>query len=340
MGVHPGLIATLKTFSPKGTKVLLQTPTYNGFYGDLTASQTIAEEVPLKFVNGKFAMDFEQFEKQISVDTNSFILCNPQNPTGNCWSAEDLLRIGEICLKHRVVVLADEIHCDFVSKGQKYTPFASLPNKDVVNNSITFKAASKSFGLAAHKIAWFYTTNADYMSRIKVNHRGELNTLGIVANQGAYTPEGEEWLNQVVEYIDGNTDFAADYISRNIPMVKAYKPQGTYLMWLDMTAARREDQHQGDGRAAQPDQGRRRADAQAGADARAVGGEVRQGPHEPGRVLRQGRREPRADEHRHLTPDAGEGAAEPRQRAEADGAVLGALGPQIARSAANQGAAS
>jgi cysteine-S-conjugate beta-lyase len=236
MGVHPGLIATLKTFSPKGTKVLLQTPTYNGFYGDLTASQTIAEEVPLKIVNGKYAMDFEQFEKQISVDTNSFILCNPQNPTGNCWSAEDMLRIGEICLKHRVVVLADEIHCDFVSKGQKYTPFASLPNKDVVNNSITFKAASKSFGLAAHKIAWFYTSNADYLARIKVNHRAELNTLGIVANQGAYTPEGEEWLNQVVEYIDGNTDFAADYINRNIPMIKAYKPQGTYLMWLDMTA--------------------------------------------------------------------------------------------------------
>ena len=87
MGVHPGLIATLKTFSPKGTKVLLQTPTYNGFYGDLTASQTLAEEVPLKLVNGTFQMDFEAFEKQISVDTNSFILCNPQNPTGNCWSA-------------------------------------------------------------------------------------------------------------------------------------------------------------------------------------------------------------------------------------------------------------
>jgi cystathionine beta-lyase len=236
MGVHPGLIATLKAFSPKGTKVLLQTPTYNGFYGDLTASQTLAEEVPLKIVNGQYAMDFEQFEKQISVDTNSFILCNPQNPTGNCWSAEDLTRIGEICLKHRVVVLADEIHCDFVNKGQKYTPFASLPNKAVVDNSITFKAASKSFGLAAHKVAWFYTTNKEYLDRIKVQHRAELNTLGIIANQGAYTPEGEEWLNQVVQYIDGNHDFAVDYIAKNIPMVKAYKAQGTYLMWLDMTA--------------------------------------------------------------------------------------------------------
>lgn len=235
-GVHPGLIATLKAFSPVGTKVLLQTPTYNGFYGDLRASQTLAEEVPLKVVNGQYAMDFEQFEKQISVDTNSFILCNPQNPTGNCWSAADLTRIGEICLKHRVVVLADEIHCDFVAKGQKYTPFASLPNKDVVNNSITFKAASKSFGLAAHKTAWFYSTNADFIERIKVHHRAELNTLGIVANMGAYTPEGEEWLSQVVDYIDGNSTFAVQFISEKMPLVKAYKPQGTYLMWLDMTA--------------------------------------------------------------------------------------------------------
>lgn len=236
MGVHPGLIATLKAFSPKGSKVLLQTPTYNGFYGDLTASWTEKEEVVLKrTADGKFAMDFDAFEKQISVDTNSFILCNPQNPTGNCWSQEDLLRIGEICLKHRVVVLADEIHCDFVAKGQKYTPFASLPNKAVVDNSITFKAASKSFGLAAHKVAWFYTTNPDYLARIKQQHRAELNTLGIIANMGAYTPEGEDWLTQLVEYIDGNTSFTADYVNTKLPGVKTIKPQGTYLMWLDFT---------------------------------------------------------------------------------------------------------
>jgi cysteine-S-conjugate beta-lyase len=236
--VHPGLIATLKAFSPRGTKVLLQTPTYNGFYGDLTASGTLAEEVPLKVVNGTYQMDFEAFERQVSIDTNSFILCNPQNPTGNCWSAEPTCcASARSACRHRVVVLADEIHCDFVTKGQKYTPFASLPNKAVVDNSITFKAASKSFGLAAHKIAWFYTTNPDYLARIKVHHRAELNTLGIVANQGAYTPEGEEWLNQLVDYIDGNHDFALDYIKQHIPMVQTYsKAQGTYLMWLNMSA--------------------------------------------------------------------------------------------------------
>ena len=234
-GVHPGLIAALATFSPKGSKVLLQTPTYNGFYSDLTYTQTKAEDVPLKFVNGKFAMDFEEFEKRIAHDTHTFILCNPQNPTGNCWSAEDLTRIGEICLRHRVIVLADEIHCDWVGKGQKYTPFASLPNKAIVNNSLTFKAASKSFGLAAHKLAWFHSTNPDLLARVKVNHRADLNTMGIVANQAAIT-QGDEWLRQANEYVDGTHDMVVNYINDKIPMIKTHRAQGTYLTWLDVTA--------------------------------------------------------------------------------------------------------
>jgi cystathionine beta-lyase len=151
------------------------------------------------------------------------------------WSADDLMRIGEICLKKRVLVLADEIHCDFVSKGQKYTPFATLPNKAVVNNSVTFKAASKSFGLAAMKCAWFYSDNMDLISRIKPNNRADLTTLGMIASKAAYSG-GEDWLNQCVEYIDGNHDYVQKFINANIPMVKVgAKPQGTYLTWLDLT---------------------------------------------------------------------------------------------------------
>jgi len=145
------------------------------------------------------------------------------------------MRLGEICLRRRVVVLADEIHCDFVTKGHKYTPFASLPNKAVVDNSITFKAASKSFGLAAHKIAWFYSTNNDYMTRVRANHWIDLNTLGVIANQAAYAG-GEDWLNQVVEYVDGTHDFVAKFVKANIPMIKHVKPESTYLAWLDVTA--------------------------------------------------------------------------------------------------------
>ena len=109
---------------------------------------------------------------------------------------EDLLRIGEICLKHRVIVLADEIHCDWVTKGQKYTPFASLPNKAVVDNSITFKAASKSFGLAAHKIAWFYSTNPDYMARDQGQPPRRAQHARHRRQQGALYADGEEWLKQ------------------------------------------------------------------------------------------------------------------------------------------------
>ena len=235
-GVHPGIIATLQTFSPRGSKVLLQTPTYNGFYSDLTASGTRAEESPLRLVNGRYSMDFEDLERRISHETNTLILCNPQNPTGNCWSAEDLTRLGEICLKRRVLVLADEIHCDWVTKGNKYTPFSSLPNKDIVNNSITFKAASKSFGLAAMKHAWMFSDNPDIINRVRVNHRADLTTLGMVANKAAYTPEGEDWLNQCVAYIDANHDFVEKFVAANIPMLKVVKPQGTYLCWLDVTA--------------------------------------------------------------------------------------------------------
>ena len=235
-GVHPALIAALKTFSPKGSKVLLTTPTYNGFYGDLTASETKAEESPMKFVNGKFQWDFDDFEKRIAFDTHTFILCNPQNPTGNCWSPEDLLRIGEICLKHRVIVLADEIHCDWVSKGQKYTPFASLPNKAVVDNSITFKAASKSFGLAAHKTAWYYSTNPELTARMRPNHRADLNTLGLVANHAAIAGDGDEWSRQANEYVSGTHDLVVNFVGDKIPMIKVHRAQGTYLTWLDVTA--------------------------------------------------------------------------------------------------------
>lgn len=234
-GVHPALIAALKAFSPPGSKVLLTTPTYNGFYSDLRESQTIAEESPMKFVNGKFQIDFDDFERRISIDTHSFILCNPQNPTGNCWSADDLLRIGEICLKHRVVVLADEIHCDWVGKGQKYTPFASLSNTAVVDNSLTFKAASKSFGLAAHKVAWFYSTNPTLMARVDPYHRADLNTLGMVANLAAVA-EGEEWLRQANEYVDANHELVVNFVNEKMaPMIKVHRAEGTYLTWLDIT---------------------------------------------------------------------------------------------------------
>ena len=123
-----------------------------------------------------------------------------------------------------------------MTRGNKYTPFASLPDKRIVDNSITFKAASKSFGLAAMKCAWFFTDNQDYLARTKAHNRADLTTLGLIASRAAYAG-GEDWLNQCVDYIDGTLDYVEKYVAANIPLVKVVKPQGTYLAWLDVSKA-------------------------------------------------------------------------------------------------------
>ncbi len=233
-GVHPALIAALQAFSPPGSKVLMTTPIYNGFYSDLRYCNLEPEDSPMTWADGRYSIDFDDLESRFSDETKTFILCNPQNPTGNCWSAEDMMTLGEMCLRHGVVVLADEIHCDFVTKGQRYTPFASLPNKDVVNNSLTFKAASKSFSISSMKSAWFFSTNPDYLARVRANNRTDLTTLGMVANQAALN-EGEDWLDQLLTYIDSNHDFVEAYVKHRMPLVRYTKAQGTFLAWLDVS---------------------------------------------------------------------------------------------------------
>ena len=151
------------------------------------------------------------------------------------WSKAELTRYGEICLKHNVKVLSDEIHCDFVGKGQKYTPFSTLDDKKMVDNSITFKAASaRAFSLAGLKCAWYFATDPETFKQVQFWNRAEVSTLGIASSQAAYAG-GEAWLNQCVDYIDGNQKFANDYIKANIPLIKVgNKPEGTYLAWLDV----------------------------------------------------------------------------------------------------------
>lgn len=232
-GVHVALIAAMHAFVPPGSRVLLTTPVYSGFYSDIRFARTVAEESPMRLVDGRYQIDFDDFERRAR-RANVFILCNPQNPTGNVWSVEDLTRMGEICLEHRVVVLADEIHCDFVSSGHRYTPFASLPNRDIVDNSLTFKAVSKTFNLSAMKAAWYFSTNPDLLERVRSHTRTDLTTLGVVANQAALT-EGDDWLDRLVPYLEANHDFAEAYVRDHVPHVRYAKAQGTYLAWLDVS---------------------------------------------------------------------------------------------------------
>ncbi len=233
-GVHPALIAALKAFSPPASKVLMTTPIYSGFYTDLRETLTLSADSLGKVENGHYSIDWGDLESQMDIDTHVLILCNPQNPTGNLWSKEDLLKLGRLCLERRIVILADEIHCDFVTKGNEYIPFASLPDKDVVNNSISFKAISKTFSLAAMKNAYFFSSNQSFLDRIDAHHRADLNTLGIIANEAAYRG-GADWLDQLLPYLDANHDYVVDYTREKMPLVNYTKAQGTYLAWLDVS---------------------------------------------------------------------------------------------------------
>ncbi len=231
-GVIPGLIAALHTFAPPGSRVLFLTPAYSGFYTALRFTRTIAEECELvRGPDGSYSIDFDDFERRAG-RCNAFILCNPQNPTGNCWSKEDLTRLGEICLEHRIPVLADEIHCDFVAAGHRFTPFAGLDNAEVVQNSVTFMSASKSFSIAAMKVAWYFSDNPSYLERVDANTRSDINTLGMVATRAALD-EGAEWLGELIEYLDETHAYAASRINADLPLMRTVKPEGTYLLWLD-----------------------------------------------------------------------------------------------------------
>ena len=230
-GVHPGLIASIRTLSPPMGKVLLMTPTYNGFYSDLRHTRTLKNESVMIFENNEYTVDWDDLEARMTADTHTMLLCNPQNPTGNVWSEDDLLRIGELCLKHQVIVLSDEIHMDMVRPGHKITPFASLPDKDIVNNSLSFRAITKTFSMPASKNAYWFSTNPVLLERVKKNHQAGINTLGIVANTAAYQ-HGQDWLDQMLVYLDANHQFVEDYIKENMPEVGYTRAQGTFLTWL------------------------------------------------------------------------------------------------------------
>jgi len=235
-GVHTSIAAALRAVAPPGSKVLMTTPLYGDFYADLVFTGTHPTESQMIYTDGKYQIDWDDLERRMTPDTKAMILCNPQNPTGNVWTKAELIRIGELCLKHKIVVLSDEIHADFVTKGHKFTAFSTLDSKEIVANSITLSSANKSFSLPGLPLAWFFSTNPVLFQRMAAQDRPDMNVLGLAAHQAVYSG-GEQWLNQCVDYIDANHDFANQYIKANIPMLKVgQKPEGTYLVWLDAAA--------------------------------------------------------------------------------------------------------
>ena len=235
-GVVPAISAIFRALTLPGDKVLVMTPVYNCFFTCIRNQGCTVEESHLVYKDNTFEVDWEDFENKCADErVRLFLLCNPHNPAGRVWTKDELGRIGEICQRNHVLVISDEIHCDLVLPGYKHTPFATLGHQYALN-SITFHAASKTFNLAGLATSTAIIPNEalrkTYVAYVEDMEAHLGNIFGKVSTQAAMT-YGDEWLGELLDYVQGNIDYVADFLTTNLPKVKFHKPQATYMMWLD-----------------------------------------------------------------------------------------------------------
>lgn len=234
LGVVPAMSAIIKIFSQTGDKILIQTPVYSEFYDITEAWDRVVVENQLVEENGKWHIDFADFEKKAK-ECKLFLLCSPHNPLGIVWEAEELKRMAEICIANDVLLVSDEIHSDLIFHGKKHTPTAKI-SKTIADHVITCVSATKTFNLAGLQASANIFPNKEMkqqFDRFWMNmdiHRN--NAFSSVAMEAAYR-EGEEWLTQLLAYLSGNFDFIRNYFAENIPKIKPNIPDATYLVWLD-----------------------------------------------------------------------------------------------------------
>ena len=238
----PGVVTTLsiilRDFTSSGDKIIVQPPVYYPFFDVIKDNGRELVLNPLKKMGEDYLMDYDDLEKKIDGKVKHLILCNPQNPVGRVWTKEELIRLGDLCLKNNIKIIADEIHGDLVFKGNRYTPLASISEK-FARNTITCFSATKTFniaGLQASTAIFPNKNDYDKFQRILgILDIKRNNCFSLVAVEAAYR-DGEEWLNQLLEYLEGNIEYLIDYCKTNIPQIKPNRPEGTYLIWLDCKA--------------------------------------------------------------------------------------------------------
>lgn len=235
-GVVPALSAIIKALTAPGDKVLIQTPVYNCFFSSIRNNGCEIVESPLVYADNIYSIDFEDLERKASdPKVKAMILCNPHNPAGRVWSRDELIRIGEICIRHDVVVIADEIHCELVMPGYEYTPFASI-SEEFSRHSVSCVSPSKAFNIAGLQIANIVCADAERRAKIdraiNINEVCDVNPFGVIALQAAYN-EGAEWLDQLLEYIHGNYEYMRRFCEEHLPDFPITKLEGTYLVWMD-----------------------------------------------------------------------------------------------------------
>lgn len=235
-GVVFAIAMAIRAFTNEGDSVLLCQPVYYPFMECILDNRRKLVNSQLKYADGRYSIDFEDFEEKIvKNDVKLFLLCSPHNPVGRVWTKEELVRVGEICLKHNVIVLSDEIHCDFTYEGFKHIPFASV-SREFAQNCIVCTAPSKTFNIAGLQVSNIFIPDEKKRGLFKkeIDRAGysQLNIIGLVACRAAYA-YGGEWLSALKEYLKGNLLFVSEFLEKNLPQIKLVKPEGTYLVWLD-----------------------------------------------------------------------------------------------------------
>jgi cystathionine beta-lyase len=238
MSFTPGIVNAFNLavmgLTKEGDEIIIQPPVYHPFFFAVNNHNRKLVENPLIDTEDGYVMDFDLLEQQAKT-AKMLILSNPHNPVGRAWKKEELMRLGEICIKNNVLVFSDEIHCDLVMPGFKHIPFASL-SEEFAQNSITAHAASKTFNLAGLATSTVIIPNEalrkKYCDFVHSTEADMGNVFGKIATKAAME-KGDEWHSQLINYIKGNIDFAYDFIKREMPKVRFHKAEATYMIWLN-----------------------------------------------------------------------------------------------------------
>lgn len=236
-GIVPAISFALQCFTAPGDKVLIQPPVYHPYHNVTKELGRTLVTNPLKLVNGQLEVDFTDFEEKVK-GCKLFLLCNPHNPCGRVWSKAELQRMCDICVQNNVLIVSDEIHCDMTFKGFTHTPFATV-SEDAKNNSITFMAASKTFNIAGLKSSYHIIQNdglrRQYNDFLRKNELDSAHLFATAPVATAYN-EGDEWLSQMLEYVEANIDYMENFLKANMPKLNMIRPQASFLVFLDARA--------------------------------------------------------------------------------------------------------
>ncbi len=237
-GVVYGLATGVKAFTKEGDAILIQQPVYYPFREVIEDNGRRFINSQLHYENGRYTIDFDDFEKKIvEHDVKVFILCNPHNPVGRVWTKEELERLGDICLRHDVVIMDDEIHCDFVFPGYEFTSFMNLDEK-YKKNLVLYTSPSKTFNVAGMQPANIIIPNEKLRTAYRRANAAagysQGNVMGMTAVKAVYT-KGDVWVKELVEYIDGNKEYMKEFVKANFPKAYFVEPEGTYLIWIDFS---------------------------------------------------------------------------------------------------------